>query len=275
MGYKLNCWSIFLKKGKILSTDLDSSQFIKPGKDEFWADPFVLSFENKNYVFFENYSYKLKKGKISCGIISDGGIDDVRDVLVLDYHVSYPFIFKMENEIFMMPETREAKRLEIYKSVNFPNKWQLYSTGFEGEGVVDPTLFLDQKKNIWLFLNKSKELYDDYNSELYIYKIDDLNLKKIIPHKLNPVVIDSRIARSAGNIFIEDNKIIRPSQNNIHSTYGYGLNLSEIKELSLENYSEKIIKTFEPNFAKDLVGVHHISQFKDGFLFDSCKKYIK
>jgi len=100
-------------------------------------------------------------------------------------------------------------------------------------------------------------------------------LQTITPHKLNPVIIDSRRARSAGNIFVEDGKIIRPSQNNIHSIYGYGLNLSEIKELSLENYKEELIKIFEPNFKDDLVGVHHVSQFEDGFLFDSCKKYIK
>ena len=38
---------------------------------------------------------------------------------------------------------------------------------------------------------------------------------------------------------------------------------------------EELIKMFEPNFKDDLVGVHHVSQFEDGFLFDSCKKYIK
>ena len=35
------------------------------------------------------------------------------------------------------------------------------------------------------------------------------------------------------------------------------------------------IKIFEPNFRDNLIGVHHASQFEDGFLFDSCKKYIK
>ena len=29
-------------------------------------------------------------------------------------------------------------------------------------------------KNMWLFLNKSKDLYNDYNSELYIYKINNI-----------------------------------------------------------------------------------------------------
>ena len=178
----------------------------------------------------------------------------------------------MDNAIYMMPETVEAKRLEIYKAIDFPTKWKLYSTGFEGEGIADPTLFIDKKKNIWLFLNKSKDPYNDYNSELYIYKITDLNLKTVISHKLNPVIIDSRRARNAGNIFLEGDKVIRPSQKNINSIYGYGLNLSEITDLSIKSYSEKLIKTFEPDFKKGLVGVHHVAQFDNGFLFDSCHK---
>jgi len=271
-GYKFNVWSIFFKKGKIISSNLINSEFIKPGRDEFWADPFVISVNKKNYVFFENYSYKSKKGKISCGILSDGKIENISDALEFDYHLSYPFIFKMDNAIYMMPETVEAKRLEIYKAIDFPTKWKLYSTEFKGEGIADPTLFIDKKKNIWLFLNKSKDPYNDYNSELYIYKITDLNLTTVISHKLNPVIIDSRRARNAGNIFLEGDKVIRPSQKNINSIYGYGLNLSEITDLSIKSYSEKLIKTFEPDFKKGLVGVHHVTQFDNGFLFDSCYK---
>ena len=85
---------------------------------------------------------------------------------------------------------------------------------------------------------------------MYIYKITDLNLKTVISHKLNPVIIDSRRARNAGNIFLEGDKVIRPSQKNINSIYGYGLNLSEITDLSIKSYSEKLIKTFEPDFKK-------------------------
>ena len=42
----------------------------------------------------------------------------------------------------------------------------------------------------------------------------------------------------------------------------------------IESYSEKLIKTFKPDFKKGIVGVHHISQFDEGFLFDSCDKKI-
>ena len=122
--------AINMESNPFVRRTLINSEFIKPGRDEFWADPFVISVNKKNYVFFENYSYKSKKGKISCGILSDGKIENISDALEFDYHLSYPFIFKMDNAIYMMPETVEAKRLEIYKAIDFPTKWKLYSTGF-------------------------------------------------------------------------------------------------------------------------------------------------
>ena len=35
------------------------------------------------------------------------------------------------------------------------------------------------------FLNKSRDKYNDHNSELYIYKVLDNNFNTIIPHKKN------------------------------------------------------------------------------------------
>ena len=273
-GYKINAWSICYEKGNIVKSDLSNSSLFKSSNDEFWADPFAIYFNNKNYIFFENYSYKKRKGKISCGIFNNGKIENIRDVLELDYHLSYPFIFEFKNNIYLMPETAEVKRLEIYRAIDFPLKWELYSTGFEGEKIVDPTLFFDKENNIWLFLNKSNDPYNDYDSELYIYKIDDLKLNKITPHKLNPVIIDSRLARNAGNIFLDENKLIRPSQRNIKSAYGHGLNISEIKKLTIDNYEEKLIKTFSPQLEKGQVGIHHVTQLNDRFFYDICIKKI-
>ena len=50
-------------------------------------------------------------------------------------------------------------------------------------------------------------------------------MKIIEPHKDNPVIIDSRIARNAGPIFKYKSHYYRPSQANINGIYGNGLNL--------------------------------------------------
>ena len=45
------------------------------------------------------------------------------------------------------------------------------------------------------------------NNELYIYKVDSVDLKNIESHKENPVIINSKTARNAGSIFNYKNQI--------------------------------------------------------------------
>jgi len=117
----------------------------------------------------------------------------VEDILNLDYHLSYPFIFTEDNEIYMIPETSGNKRVEIYRCVGFPKKWEIYSTGFNGELIADTTYYKDDSGQRWLFLNR---IINNFSSNLFIYKIDSLKLKSIQSHSRNPVIVDSRIASS-------------------------------------------------------------------------------
>ena len=113
-----------------------------------------LNTEKEIIFFLKITTTKKKIAKISCGIVSKNKITDVGDALVRDYHLSFPFIFSQKNQIFMIPETMSNNRLEIYKCQKFPNKWDLFATAFDGENVVDPVIFTDKNKKMWLFLNK-------------------------------------------------------------------------------------------------------------------------
>jgi hypothetical protein len=268
------CWTLFIGKGNFMETDLSKLKSAKVPSNEFWADPFLFNYKNVHYVFFESYSYITKKGKICCGRVENDRIVDVIDVLDLTYHLSYPYIFEERGEIFMMPETGENKRLEIYKSIGFPNKWELYSSGFEGESVQDTTLYIDEEKQKWLFLNKVIDSNVDRTSELYIYKIDSLKLNTIEAHKDNPVIIDSRVARNGGAIFEYKGKIYRPSQSNTDGIYGKALNINLIKKLTIDEYEEETIRKVESNFKKELVSIHHLHQIEGMFIFDAAYKSL-
>jgi len=270
LGVRYDCWTLFIGKGSIFDSTLFRLKPIKLPKGEFWADPFLYSYRDELYVFFENYSYKRGIGKISCGKIKDGKIKDVMDVLDLDYHLSYPFIFEEDNVIYMMPETHKNNRLEVYKCIEFPNKWELFSTAFEGESVADAIYFKDDSNQRWLFLNRG--FNHDHMAELYIYKIDSLKFNNIQEHHQNPVIIDCKIARNGGAIFKYDNKLIRPSQNNSNGIYGYGLNLNVIHKLSIEEYEEEQLIGIEPNFKKGLHATHHLHQLEDVFVIDGAYK---
>ena len=269
LGIRDSCWTLIISKGNLSNSVLFRLKPVVTPKNEFWADPFIVSNNNKNYVFFENYNYKTKKGKISCGKIDDFKLIEIQDVLEKQYHLSYPFVFREDNNLFLMPETAENNRLEIYKCISFPNKWELYSTGFIGEKILDCSIYEDEIKQKWLFLNK-KTPNSDGCSDLYIYLIDSLKLDKITPHHDNPVITNSSLGRNAGPIFKEKGKVFRPSQINIDGVYGKGLNINEIIKLNLDDYKEINSKTYFPFFKEKLKGIHHLDQKDNLFVTDIC-----
>ncbi|TLX75680.1 hypothetical protein E9993_08970 [Labilibacter sediminis] len=266
-----NCWTLFVGKGNILEYDISKLNPMVLPKDEFWADPFLFPYKGELYVFFENYSYKANRAKISCGKIEGNQLIDIKDVLDLDYHLSYPYIIEEDGEIYLMPESNKQEKISIYKCRKFPDEWELYSTAFEGELVADAFFYNDEQKQKWLFVNK-RNPNTTFANELFIYKVDSLKMEKLIPHKNNPVIIDARTARNGGAIFRYNNDIYRPSQSNIMGIYGRNININKITKLSIEEYEEETIRIVKPDFHKNLVATHHLHQIKDYFVIDAAYK---
>lgn len=263
-------WKIFIKDQKnIESFYLENIFFnakkITPHKTYEWADPFIFEHNNKNYIFFENNDLKLNKGKISCGLIEGNKLINIKDILNFNYHLSYPFIWKHKNNIYLIPESSSNKSIQIWKARIFPYKWNLFKTFLKNEYCCDTTI-INFNKNNWLLTNKSNDRTDDPNNELYVYKIIG-NLKKIIPHKLNPVLTDCRIARNAGYLNYQK-ETIRPSQINNSSGYGIGININKILKLNMTNYKEKIVRKIYPPKNTKMNGLHHISNSKSKIVFD-------
>ena len=256
----------------IVNQDFKIQKIFYPPKNFFWADPFFFLFKKKKYVFFESYSYSKKRGEIACGELKNNKIKNIKIILKKKYHLSYPFIFKFKNKIFLIPETYENKRLEVYESIKFPFEWKIYSTGFNNIGLVDSTI-LKFNKNLWLFTNQMQSKINDFNKFLYIYKIDGPKLKKIIPHKQNPVIRNLNGGRSAGSFIIKNKKIIRPSQVNQVDKYGYALKFSTVDKITISNFKERKIKTIIPE-KKWMSGIHHVSKINHKqYLVDICLKY--
>ena len=272
---KYNPWNLYI--GNKDKKDLHSFKLslrIKPNDNQAWADPFIIS-ENKNdYIFFENWEYNKSKGKISYTKIKDNKISKISDALNLNYHLSYPFLWKQNRHFYMIPESCEKKCIQIWRTKDFPKNWVLYKTIFKGESCVDTTIFDDKKGDRWLFTNKSNDKYNDHNSELYIYKTDK-KFNRLIPHRLNPVIIDSRFARNAGNIYYNNKGLImRPSQINTHNLYGGGLNIRIIKKLNLKEFEEINCNTYYPNFKNNISAIHHITQNDSKYVIDARYKKL-
>ncbi len=265
-------WSLFFGAGSFDPQKLAQTNEAIPAPGEFWADPFLIEKNGQMFVFFENYIYGTGRGKISVGVYRDQKLHVLGDALDLPYHLSFPFVFEHEGDIYMMPEICEAKRVEIWKAVEFPLKWQRHATALEGQSVADPVLLNDEGR-WWLFANISTTPFEDHCNELHVFEVDGPALKQVKPHPLNPVVIGSDTARNAGRIVRRDGKLLRLSQNNSHGIYGYGLNVMEITQLDAANYQERRVLAVEPTFKLGLIGCHHLDQCGGIFVVDACRRF--
>ena len=263
----------FLKTldGEVFSFDPAEATSHIMADNAYQADPFLWRRDSKTWVFFETFDYSSNLGHISAGLLCDNRLENVRTALRRDYHLSFPFLFEDEEELFMMPETCAVKRLEVWRCTRFPDQWELHATALEGIVAADSSLAkIDDQW--WLFSNISSDAFGDVNSELHVFQVDGPALREIVPHSLNPVVIDSRTARNAGRILCMNGAIYRPSQDNSHGLYGYGVNIMHVEKLSLAEYSESLVRRIEPDFEPGIIGCHHLD-FRDGqIIFDARKK---
>src|SRR5271155_1801594 len=75
-------------------SDFSGFRWIDAPKGHYWADPFAFEHEGKYWTFFEDYSYKEKRGRIACSEISAQG-ELGPPVPCLDHpghHYSYPHV---------------------------------------------------------------------------------------------------------------------------------------------------------------------------------------
>lgn len=239
-----------------LKTNYGSFRELKPGKDKFWADPFVVRNGDKYFVFVEEFIYRTNKGHIAVlELDSNGKLQNAVRIIEKSYHLSYPFVFENGGDYYMIPETGQNRTIDLYRSTEFPFKWEFVKTIMDGLNSVDTTLFYYNKK-WWLFTLIDKiEFVQENSPELYLFFSDDLFSDSWASHPLNPVVTDVRSARPAGRIFISEGKIYRPSQD-CSVRYGQAFNINQVLHLSETEYEEMQVLNVTPSWKKELKGTH-------------------
>lgn len=262
-------WTLYTGRGHIGDFDPSQAVEIPPTDNSIKADPFLFHHEGECYLFYEAYARGDRKAYIGVGRFNGDAVEPIGVALERPYHLSYPCVFRDGDEIFMIPETHQARRLEVWRCSQFPLKWELHATALEGQSPADSVLTRHDGK-WWLFTNLSDfHAYEDHCSELYVFEVDGPELTRVEPHKHNPVVIGSTETRGAGRIFEHEGKLLRPSQLNANGVYGYGLNIMEIDELTLEDYREHCIRTITPGFKPGLRGCHHFDATNGRYILDA------
>lgn len=270
IGRKPCMFEIRVGRGSLLDFDPADTVAISVDGNRFLADPFLFENNGETFLFFEDFSYKTDLGHIGVGKLDGTKFEMIGPAYIAPHHLSFPYVFRHGDDIFMLPETYQANRLEIWRAVDFPTGWELYSTSLEGVSAVDSVL-REIDGEWWLFTNICRDSFNDHCAELHIFRTDGPAMTKIEPHHLNPVVIGSDTARGGGPIFGQDGRWFRISQDNSEASYGYGFNIMEIEKLDLQHYSERRVRHVTPDFLPGLIGCHQFDAAGGLFVIDIRK----
>jgi hypothetical protein len=244
--------------------------FMIPPKDRFWADPFPVERNGKYYIFIEEFMYASMKGHIS--VIEMEAVGTWKTpVKVLDtnYHLSYPFIFEWEGNLFMIPESKGNRTIELYRCAEFPAKWELERVLMKDIQAVDSTLFEAEGK-WWLFCNIGGKEFAS-NDELHLF-FADRPMGPWKPHKNNPIKTDVKSARPAGKLFYWDGQLYRPSQD-CSARMGSAMTINRVRTLTPDCYHEEEVTRIEPVWTKGLHGTHTFNASESLTVID-CFDYI-
>lgn len=246
----------------VISTDFEKFIKIIPPKDRFWADPHVIYKNDRYYIFIEEYIYNEGKAHISIITMDEkGNYSKPEKVMEKDYHLSYPFIFDDQNNLFMIPQAKGKVGISLYKCTEFPKTWKLEKKLIPNIEAADATVFYYQKK-YWLFvcLRVSSEAPNNsINDELFLYYSDELVTDKWISHPENPIISDVRKARPAGRLLEQNGRLFRPSQD-CSKRYGYGIRIHQITTLSETRYREKTVASYYPGRGTGVLAQHTYSR---------------
>ena len=271
--YKDNCYSIGIRKrvdqdGLLLEDNYTPFLVFPTSADKWYADPIILSWEGKDYLFCEIYDRKKDIGYIGVTHLDSVTPNFPEKVLDIGTHLSYPCVFSVGQEVYMIPETTTKKSIELYKAIEFPYKWEYVTQITSGKEYADSTYYSDDTKRLLL-------TFEQYQEDGSITKVHVYDASKIIEGELfDYPSMDfefSNQSRGGGKLFEYAGKILRPAQV-CTKEYGYALNFMEV---SFENdsYCEKLLNTVYPekiksNLNKKIIGIHTYALTQDYEIID-------
>ena len=234
-------WNIAIRKKEdkfLWEKSGEAKKFtVLPNTIRYWAaDPFMISAGEKDYLFFEMFDRLKSKGLIGYREINNKKIGKMKIAYEAKRHLSFPFIFKHNDEYYMMPEYSEGKELFLLKATHFPDEWEKIESWMNGKRFVDSAL-LNYGGNNYLLTQELKSGYS--SAELSVFTQRD---GEWVSHKKNPVVKSFANSRLAGKTFLGKNQLIRVAQD-CQDGYGTKLHFNNILKLSEDEYEEEMFRT--------------------------------
>ena len=238
-------------------------------RDQFIADSFGIRRNGGTTLIAEQYDQHTERGWISAIDWPDGGEPSTPQAVIEGpYHMSYPYLLEHEGQIYCVPETAEAKRIDLYRAIDFPMRWERVTTLINGFAGIDPTVFRHDGR--WWLLCAEQTMHRAH--KLHAFYCDELT-GSWTPHPGNPLKTDVRSTRPAGTPFVHNDVLYRPAQDCSH-TYGERITINRVDCLTTTGFSEATVRVIEADRTGPVgAGCHTIAAAGDCTIIDG-KRWI-
>ena len=246
---------------------------LRPPSDRIWADPFAIERDGQQFVFIEE---KIRRGHGHISVMRvtpDGRCSAPVPVLEKPYHLSYPFLFEHDGELYMVPETAENRTIDAYRCTEFPLRWEHAATLMEDVFAVDATLHRHDDR-WWMFVTLRESDETDCLDELHVFHADHPLSGDWRAHALNPISTDVRNARPAGAILTLDGERYRPAQNG-GVRYGYGIGIHRIEKLTVDDYRETLVSSITPDWDRSINATHTLNRAGNLTVGDASRRRFR
>lgn len=192
------------------------------------ADPFLFSHGGALYLFYEVQT-DFEHGAIHAQAMDTAGNwTDLGCVLREPFHMSFPNVFTVGEEIYMLPETTAAGKVLLYKATGFPTQWAPVQV-LTDVPLLDPILLPTDSH--FVLLGTTMEY------ELLAFASDTLASRF---RQYGPAITcDRSLSRNGGPPLRIGSQWYRVSQN-CEYRYGTDIGLSLITEMTQASYSETV-----------------------------------
>lgn len=193
-------------------------------------------------MFFQVMRADTQGGAIGVVMSPDGSSWSCERIdLAEPFHVSYPYVFEWQADVYIIPETGEARAVRLYRARALPFEREFVGELLADEHFVDASVFRLERH--WWKLTEVSPVSDDGRTNtrhgtLRLYGASNLE-GPWIEHPMSPVVTnDAKVARPAGRVVRTEQRLVRFAQD-CSQDCGFSVPAFEIQELSPATYRER------------------------------------
>jgi hypothetical protein len=262
IGYVYQTPESLIQSGKLNG----NINWLREDKVDYAADPFGIEINGRTHIFYEELNLWKGRGEIMMlDSLNFKNKKKVCGIIKQPLHISYPYIFTAEDRFYCIPETSAAKQIALYQvNKEQPQKLKKIKVLITGSAFVDSSMIYFEGM-YWLFTSISGK-----QGKLYVFYSDTL-IGAFKAHAQNPIAVAPEVSRSAGRLFIVNEKLYMPSQNP-EKCYGGSIIMNEITRLSENEFQYRTTFEILPQLPYN-EGLHTIN-FTGGLLIVDGKRRV-